>query len=85
MYYDNNQNLGAIDLAQIASDTAKFGTQIGSAAQYASSPVVGQQVNRVIDDLEMYTYANMALTFLSAASVFGLFLIALHKHVRDKQ
>lgn len=84
MYY-GNQNLGAIDIAQIAQDTAKFGSQIGTAAQYATSPVVGQQVNRVIEDVEMYTYAQMALTFLSAASVFGLFLIALHKHVKDNK
>lgn len=49
-----------------------------------SAPQVQDKIVQVSDDVEMYVYAQIGLQALATAAAFGLFLLALHKFVREQ-
>lgn len=59
--------------------------QVSSAIQYAQTPHFQAQVQEVKSDIETFVFAQLGLQFVATAAVFGMFLITLNKHMKEKR
>ncbi|NDQ57343.1 MAG: hypothetical protein GZ088_09760 [Acidipila sp.] len=80
--------LNAIDLSTLAkmlpTGAVNAANTAVQAAGYAQTPQFSQQVDKVTGDVETYLFAQIGLQTMATVATFGIFLIALHKFMRNK-
>lgn len=76
--------MSAISIPSFLTAATGAANTASNAAAAFSSPQVQDKIVQVSDDVEMYVYAQIGLQAIATAAAFGLFLLALHKFVREK-
>jgi len=74
----------ALEVLTQLPQTQRDITQFAQSTQYLQSPQFQEQVKKVTQDIEMYTYAQLGLQTVATIATFGLFLIALYTVIRKR-